>query len=75
MRAVLILEQGHEKMIIPGSEVHGLFLGKGARRTGLDEDAIGPPGDPSRRVWGRNRGKWLNCVYCRSQSSMRGNAH
>eukprot|EP00959_Pyramimonas_sp_CCMP1952_P265465 5550895-Pyramimonas_sp.AAC.1 len=31
MRAVLILEQGHEKVIIPGSEMYRLFLGKGAR--------------------------------------------
>eukprot|EP00959_Pyramimonas_sp_CCMP1952_P059317 1238823-Pyramimonas_sp.AAC.1 len=31
MRTILILSQGHEKMIIPGSEMHRPFLGKGAR--------------------------------------------
>eukprot|EP00959_Pyramimonas_sp_CCMP1952_P313232 6556417-Pyramimonas_sp.AAC.1 len=31
MRTILILEQGHDKMVIPGSEMHKLLLGKGAR--------------------------------------------
>eukprot|EP00959_Pyramimonas_sp_CCMP1952_P431909 9045409-Pyramimonas_sp.AAC.1 len=31
MRTILVVEQGHEKMIIPGSEMHELLLGKGAR--------------------------------------------
>eukprot|EP00959_Pyramimonas_sp_CCMP1952_P036990 774134-Pyramimonas_sp.AAC.1 len=30
-RAILILEQGHEKTIIPGAEMHKTLLGKGAR--------------------------------------------
>eukprot|EP00959_Pyramimonas_sp_CCMP1952_P191108 3996229-Pyramimonas_sp.AAC.1 len=35
MRTVLILEQGREKMIIPGVEMHKALLGKGARALGL----------------------------------------
>eukprot|EP00959_Pyramimonas_sp_CCMP1952_P395533 8287828-Pyramimonas_sp.AAC.2 len=31
MGTILILKQGHEKMIIPGSEMYRLLLGKGAR--------------------------------------------
>eukprot|EP00959_Pyramimonas_sp_CCMP1952_P322102 6740154-Pyramimonas_sp.AAC.1 len=30
MRTILILEQRHENMIIPGSDMHKLLLGKGA---------------------------------------------
>eukprot|EP00959_Pyramimonas_sp_CCMP1952_P067776 1414596-Pyramimonas_sp.AAC.1 len=30
MRAILSLEQGHEKMIVPGADMHRLLLGKGA---------------------------------------------
>eukprot|EP00959_Pyramimonas_sp_CCMP1952_P115647 2417591-Pyramimonas_sp.AAC.1 len=29
LRTILILEQGHDKMIIPGSEMYKLLLGKG----------------------------------------------
>eukprot|EP00959_Pyramimonas_sp_CCMP1952_P077831 1626927-Pyramimonas_sp.AAC.1 len=31
MGTILILEQGHEKIIIPGSDMYKLLLGKGAR--------------------------------------------
>eukprot|EP00959_Pyramimonas_sp_CCMP1952_P288958 6043357-Pyramimonas_sp.AAC.1 len=31
MRTILFLEQGHEKMVIPGVEMHKVLLGKGAR--------------------------------------------
>eukprot|EP00959_Pyramimonas_sp_CCMP1952_P298425 6242054-Pyramimonas_sp.AAC.1 len=31
MRTVLILQHGRAKMVIPGSEMHELLLGKGAR--------------------------------------------
>eukprot|EP00959_Pyramimonas_sp_CCMP1952_P428341 8971650-Pyramimonas_sp.AAC.1 len=31
MRAILIIEQGHENMVIPGTDMHGLLLGQGAR--------------------------------------------
>eukprot|EP00959_Pyramimonas_sp_CCMP1952_P247390 5171341-Pyramimonas_sp.AAC.1 len=41
MRAILILEQGHEKMIIPGTDMCRLLLGKGARVLDL---AKTPPG-------------------------------
>eukprot|EP00959_Pyramimonas_sp_CCMP1952_P071001 1482444-Pyramimonas_sp.AAC.1 len=30
MRAILILEQGHENMVIPGTDMHRLLLGNGA---------------------------------------------
>eukprot|EP00959_Pyramimonas_sp_CCMP1952_P377786 7913352-Pyramimonas_sp.AAC.1 len=35
MNIIMILEQGREKMIIPGSEMYKLILGKGARVLGL----------------------------------------
>eukprot|EP00959_Pyramimonas_sp_CCMP1952_P304998 6383180-Pyramimonas_sp.AAC.1 len=35
MRAALILEQGHEKIVIPGTDMHRLSLGKGARALDL----------------------------------------
>eukprot|EP00959_Pyramimonas_sp_CCMP1952_P051594 1078232-Pyramimonas_sp.AAC.2 len=41
MRAILILEQGREKMIIPGSEMYKLLLGKGARVFDLMETPSG----------------------------------
>eukprot|EP00959_Pyramimonas_sp_CCMP1952_P398106 8341353-Pyramimonas_sp.AAC.1 len=31
MGAILILEQGHEKITIPGAGMHNILLGKGAR--------------------------------------------
>eukprot|EP00959_Pyramimonas_sp_CCMP1952_P128638 2690267-Pyramimonas_sp.AAC.1 len=34
-RTILILEQGREKMIIPGVEIYKVLLGKGARVLGL----------------------------------------
>eukprot|EP00959_Pyramimonas_sp_CCMP1952_P063562 1328344-Pyramimonas_sp.AAC.1 len=52
MRAVLILEQGHEKMIIPGSEKHRLLLGKGARVLDLMKTPSGHLAI-DRRAWGR----------------------
>eukprot|EP00959_Pyramimonas_sp_CCMP1952_P181980 3805160-Pyramimonas_sp.AAC.1 len=51
-------------MIIPRSEMHGLL---GRQGIGLDEGAIGALGDQTRRVWRRNRGTWLNSVYCHSR--------
>eukprot|EP00959_Pyramimonas_sp_CCMP1952_P128755 2692648-Pyramimonas_sp.AAC.1 len=35
MRVILILEQGREKTIVPGSEMHRLLLGRGARALDL----------------------------------------
>eukprot|EP00959_Pyramimonas_sp_CCMP1952_P078707 1645347-Pyramimonas_sp.AAC.1 len=41
MGAILILEQGREKMIIPGSEMYKLLFGKCARVLGLMETLSG----------------------------------
>eukprot|EP00959_Pyramimonas_sp_CCMP1952_P212558 4447591-Pyramimonas_sp.AAC.1 len=41
MRTILILEQGHEKMIIPGVEMYKVLLGKGARVLDLMKTPFG----------------------------------
>eukprot|EP00959_Pyramimonas_sp_CCMP1952_P105985 2216171-Pyramimonas_sp.AAC.1 len=41
MGAILILEQGREKMIIPGSEMYKTLLGKGARVLDLMQTPFG----------------------------------
>eukprot|EP00959_Pyramimonas_sp_CCMP1952_P109346 2287229-Pyramimonas_sp.AAC.1 len=47
MRTILILEQGRETMIIPGSEMYKLLLGKGARVLDLMKT---PPGHLALKV-------------------------
>eukprot|EP00959_Pyramimonas_sp_CCMP1952_P311240 6513681-Pyramimonas_sp.AAC.1 len=41
VRAIQILEKGRENMIIPGSEMHELLLGKGARALDLTKAPSG----------------------------------
>eukprot|EP00959_Pyramimonas_sp_CCMP1952_P405267 8493877-Pyramimonas_sp.AAC.1 len=47
MRTILILEQGHEKMSILGSDMYKLLLGKGARVLDLMKT---PPGHLTLKV-------------------------
>eukprot|EP00959_Pyramimonas_sp_CCMP1952_P081658 1705934-Pyramimonas_sp.AAC.1 len=53
MRASLILEQGHEKTIIPGTSMHRILLRR--QGAGLDIDAIKAPGARSTSTGSQRR--------------------
>eukprot|EP00959_Pyramimonas_sp_CCMP1952_P239761 5010480-Pyramimonas_sp.AAC.1 len=72
MKTILSLEQGHEKMIIPGSDLHRLPLGKGSRELDL---MMAPPAHLALKddeCGAGTEDKRVNVVYNCGRSSTRG---
>eukprot|EP00959_Pyramimonas_sp_CCMP1952_P272918 5705116-Pyramimonas_sp.AAC.1 len=71
MRAILILEQGHEKMIIPGVEMYKVLLGEGCRALDLMKTPSGHLALKVDEYETAAEGQWSMSFWHHAQSSAR----